>query len=145
MLYDLSTDIGRERLQRKLRVALENGALIDFTEKKSLSSPSQKNYLHLILGYFAMEVGVSLDYAKRNYFKATCSPDIFILDEEDKLLGKRVKWLKSTNECTTEEMVLAIERFRNWSSETAGVYLPEPNEEGFLNEIRIEMSKNVYL
>lgn len=40
---------------------------------------------------------------------------------------------------TTAEMTTAIERFRNWSSAEAGVYLPSPDEQAFLQSIEIEM------
>lgn len=145
MLYDLSTDVGRSRFERKVKISLEKGALVEFVEKKPIASPPQKNYLHLILGYFALETGYSLDYVKRNYFKATCSPDIFVTEVNDGILGKKVKVLRSVNECTVEEMTTAIERFRNWSSEQAGIYLPEPHEDRFLNEIRFELNKNVWI
>jgi len=39
-------------------------------------------------------------------------------------------------------MTLSIQRFRDWSSSVAGIYLPDTNETKFLNEIMIEESKN---
>jgi hypothetical protein len=44
----------------------------------------------------------------------------------------RVEFLRSTAELTTAEMTTAIERFRNWSSAVAGIYLPSANEQEFL-------------
>jgi hypothetical protein len=39
-------------------------------------------------------------------------------------------------------MTTAIERFRNWSSQEAGVYLPSPDEREFLREIEMEIYRN---
>lgn len=146
MLYDLTTEIGKSRLRKRVSDAIDKGALVDFTEKKPLTTPPQQNYLHLLLGYFALETGNALDYVKRTYFKAHCSPDIFIVEQYDEILGKSTKSLRSVTDCTTEEISIAIERFRNWSSSTAEIYLPDANEDKFLNEIRYEMdSKRRYL
>jgi len=146
MLYDLSTEIGKSRLRKRVGDAVAKGALVDFTEKKPLTTPPQQNYLHLLLGYFALETGNTLDYVKRNYFKALCSPDIFIEEQHDDILGKPTKRLRSVTDCTTEEISIAIQRFRDWALDAAEVYLPDANEDKFLNEIRYEMdSKRRYL
>lgn len=141
MLYDLSKEIDKSKFKARCDSALEKGSLVDFTEKREITNP-QKNYLHLILGYFALETGNTLEYVKDIYFKRQCNKDIFIIEKEDKLIGKTIKYIRSVMDLDTTESSLAIERFRNWSSTTANIYLPEPNEDRFLNEIRIEIDKN---
>jgi hypothetical protein len=141
MLYDLSKEIDKSKFKTRCESALEKGSLVDFTDKKESSNP-QKNYLHLILGYFAIETGNTLEYVKDVYFKRECNKDIFIREREDRLTEKKVKYIRGTMDLDSAELSLAIDRFRNWSSTTANIYLPEPNEDRFLNEIRIEIDKN---
>jgi hypothetical protein len=38
-------------------------------------------------------------------------------------------------------MHLTIERFRDWASREAGIYLPAPNEDRFLEHIQNELDK----
>ena len=46
------------------------------------------------------------------------------------------------NDKNTGEMTLAIERFRDWASQEAGIYLPEPHETEMLEQIEIEIKKH---
>jgi hypothetical protein len=39
-------------------------------------------------------------------------------------------------------MTIAIERFRNWASQEAGVYIPSPNEQDLLIIAEIETERN---
>lgn len=87
MLYNLDNILDRERFKRKVNSLYESRRVVELTEKSNRTR-SQNSYLHLIIGY------------------------------------------------------LAIERFRNWSSETAGIYLPSANEQSFLDNIEIELSKH---
>ena len=42
-------------------------------------------------------------------------------------------------------MAITIDKFRNYSSAVAGVYLPEANEQAFLDEIEREIEKNKFI
>lgn len=60
---------------------------------------------------------------------------IFKTDHINRKTGEiRDSW-KSINDLDSAKMTTAIERFRNYSSKEFGLYLPEPNEEEFLEEI----------
>lgn len=61
-------------------------------------------------------------------------------EKDDKILGK-VEYLRSSADLSKEEMTLSIDRLRDWSSQTAGVYLPMANEQEFLASIEYEMSR----
>jgi len=39
-------------------------------------------------------------------------------------------------------MTLAINRFRDYSSKEAGIYLPEPNDLVFMQQIEVSMNNN---
>lgn len=142
MLYDLSTEIGKSRFNKRVGDLVIKGAMVDLTEKKPLITVPQNNYLHLLLGYFALETGNTLEYVKETYFKRTCNTEIFVAEREDDILKRKVKILRSSSSLDTSETTLAIQRFRDWSSSEVGIYLPEPNEDKFLNEIRVEMDRN---
>ena len=140
MLFDLSDILQCERFKRRVNELYEKKCVVDLTEKKQ-RTPAQNRYLHLLLGYYAVETGNTLDWVKENYFKRLCNKDIFVRIKADNYLGE-VEYLRSTRDCDTGEMTTAIERFRNWSSETCGIYLPSPEEQAFLQAIEIEMDRN---
>lgn len=140
MLYDLSRDIDVSRVQKRMSELLKKGALVELSEKRE-ASLSQNAYLHLLLGYVAMEVGETLEYVKERYYKLECNRDLFVKEREDKIVGN-TKYIRSTSELDSSEKSLSIERLRDWSSQTLSLYLPEPNEERFLREIKVEISRN---
>lgn len=113
--------------------------MVELSEK-SKRTTQQNKYLHLIIGYLAIETGNTLDYAKEVFYKRTSNKELYVREKDDDILG-RVEYLRSSADLTKEEMTLSIERFRNWSSEVAGVYLPSANEQEFLASIEYEMSR----
>jgi hypothetical protein len=97
--------------------------------------------LHLLLGYFGSEYGLSIEEVKLDIFKRECNADLFKRSHDNKK-GMRVEFLRSTAELTTVEMTTAIERFRNWSAAVAGIYLPSANEHEFLLHCRRTIEEN---
>jgi hypothetical protein len=143
MLYDTSNPLQAEQFKLKAARLAGSGKVVELTEKKPKRSMSQNNYLHLILGYFAAQSGNTLEYVKLYYFKCLCNKDIFYRQKNDKYFGDT--WiLRSSANLDTGEMTTAIERFRNWSANEAGIYLPSPEDEKMLEmaEIEIERNKN---
>ena len=118
----------------------KSNGIVELTEKKPRRCNQQNAYLHVILGYFAMETGNTLEWVKQQYFKKLVNADIFIREQEDKWLG-RMKVLRSSADLDSAEMTTAIDRFRNWSSSEAGIYLPSANEEDMLSLMEIEISR----
>lgn len=140
MIYDLAHILDIQRFQRRVSALLKEGGKVELTALKGRRTLPQNAYLHLILGWFAMETGNTLEFVKQNYFKRYINSEIFAQTIEDKYLGK-VEVLKSSKDVTTAEMTTAIERFRNWSASEAEIYLPSPNEQAFLDAIEIEMKR----
>jgi hypothetical protein len=140
MLYDLNNILDRERFKRRTSALYEKRVVVELTEK-TLRSSSQNRYLHLLLGYLAIETGNTLEYVKEQYYKRTVNPGIFIRRKEDKLLGMVTEETRSSAELSKEEMTLSITRLRDWSSQEAGIYLPSADEQGFLQMIEVEMSR----
>lgn len=139
MLYDLKNPLDRDRFKRRCNALfLKQGMVL--LEEKTQRSSQQNRYLHLLLGYLAMETGNTLDYVKEVFYKRAANKELFVREKEDEILGK-VEYLRSSADLSKEEMTLSIDRFRDWSSQTAGIYLPTANEQEFLASIEYEMSR----
>lgn len=140
MMYDLSNPLQCESFKLKAEHLAKKGVIVELTEKKPQRTLSQNRYLHVLINYFAFEVGESPEYVKDKYFKILCNKELFIREVEDKFLGK-LKVLRSTSELDTDEMTTAVERFRNWSA-AEGIYLPSPEEHRMVQLMEIEISRN---
>lgn len=112
--------------------------IVEVKKKHRQRSDSQNRYLHVCLGYFASEFGLSLEEVKHDIFKRKLSNDIFQVERVNKR-GQKVKRLRSSSDLDTAEMTTAIERFRNWSSAVAGLYIPSSNETEALFEAQRQM------
>ena len=139
MLYDLRNPLDRERFKRRCNALYQKQGIVDLSEKTQRSI-QQNRYAHLIMSYLAIETGNTLDYVKEVFYKRTANKELFLREKEDEILGK-VEYLRSSADLSKEEMTLSIDRFRDWSSQTAGVYLPAANEQEFLASIEYELSK----
>lgn len=139
MLYDLKNPLDRERFKRRCNALFKKQGIVELSEKTIRSNQSNR-YLHLILGYLAMETGNTLEYVKEVFYKRTANKDIFVRIKDDELLGQ-TEYLRSSASLSQEEFSMSIDRLRDWSSQVAGIYLPSPNEEQFLASIEVEMSR----
>lgn len=138
MIYNLSTQLDRERFAARTNALLQKGSVIELTEK-AFRTKSQNHYLHLLLGVIAMEVGERLDYVKEEYFKRMINADLFVRERLDRFLGV-TKTLRSSKELTIEEMSMAIDRFKRWGLDN-GFHMPNPDDESMLRMIEIEMGR----
>lgn len=138
MQYNLATELDQERFVNRANALLNKGVVVELTEK-TFRSPNQNRYLHLLIGIIAMETGVGLDYAKREYFKRLVNRDIFVIKRSDKYAGE-IEDLRSSADLTIEEMSMAIDRFKRWGVEN-GFYMPNPEDTALLKEIEIEMGR----
>ena len=139
MLYDLKNPLDRDRFKRRCNALFIKQGMVELAEKTQRSS-QQNRYLHLLLWYLAMETVNALDYVKEIFYKRAANKELFVREKEDDILGK-VEYLRSSADLSKEEMTLSIDRFRDWSSQTAGIYLPTANEQEFLASIEYEMSR----
>lgn len=138
MIYHLDTTLDRERLKKRMTALFTARKVVEVTEVKPRRSNAQNRYLHLILGEFAMQTGNTLDYVKQNYFKRLCNAETFVIRKSDIYAGT-VELLRSSADLTSAGLSTAIERFRNWASSEAGIYLPAPNDYDWLDEVEREM------
>ena len=139
MLYDLHNELHRNAFKARCNALYHKGGIVELTDR-SRRTQAQNRYLHLILGWFAVEYGETVQYVKEEYFKRLVNVDLFVTRRHDRWLGD-VTVLRSTRELTTAEMSTAVDRFRDWSSREAGIYLPEANEEEMLRSMEVEVNR----
>ena len=99
MQYNLATDLDQERFVNRANALLQKRCVIELTEK-TFRSPNQNRYLHLLIGIIAMDTGVGLEYAKREYFKKLVNRDIFVIKKSDKFAGE-IEDLRSSADLTS--------------------------------------------
>lgn len=141
MIYNLSSPLDKANFLLRAKKLADSGVIVDLTEKKPRRSLPQNKYLHVILAYFGTQTGNTLEWVKQQYYKKLVNPDLFIREKEDKYLGK-IKVLRSSAELDTAEMSLSIDRFRNWSAQEAGVYIPAADEAILIQQMEIEIERN---
>lgn len=139
MIYNLKNPSDVSQFREYGEHLIEKGCVVELKEKKRQRSLSQNSYLHLLLGYFASEFGLSLEEVKFDVFKKTVNKEIFGRERVNKR-GKSITYMRSTRDLDTGEMTTAIERFRNYSVAVAGLYLPAPNEEAALIEAQRQVA-----
>jgi hypothetical protein len=134
-IYITSREFDLHRAKTRFEMLCGKGATVELTEKKPLRSIPQNRYLHLILCQFALEYGETLEYVKQQLFKAVVNPEIFKYERVNRKTGEVREALRSSRLLDTREMTVAIDRFRNWASIEAGIYLPDANEYKYLEQI----------
>lgn len=142
MIYNLKNEFECQRFKDAVARMIAEGTVVDMRRKRPVRSLSQNSYLHVLLGYYAAEFGYTIEEVKFETFKKTCNASLFVRERENRR-GCRVRYIRSSRDLTTDEMTLAIERFRNYSASVAGLYLPEPRESEALlfAEQQIELCK----
>lgn len=141
MLYNTSEPLDKENFLARAQFLAERGDIVELRTKRQRSL-KQSAYLHCILGFFGARYGEEAEYVKVEYFKKLINPDIFIISKgKDPFTGRDKYKLRSTSDLTTEEMSTCIDRFRNWSSKEAGIYIPTAEEGAMLALCEVEIAK----
>lgn len=141
MLYNCSQPLDRENFLARAQLLANRGDMVELRTKRQRSL-KQSAYLHVILAYFGCQYGEDAEYVKAEYFKKHVNPDYFVLSKGVDAFTGRTKWrLRSTADLTMEEMATCIDRFRNWSSKEAGIYIPTSEEGAMLAQCEIEIAK----
>ena len=141
MLYDLSNPLQNENFKLKAERFSKKGCIVELTEKKPQRGLRANKYLHVILSYFALEIGETMEWVKQKYYKEMVNPELYVREKEDNFMGK-TKYLRSSADLDSSEFALSIERFRNFASQEAGIYLPTPEEHFFIQQMEVEISRH---
>lgn len=140
MIYKTENTHHRQRAIIRFKNLIEKKAIIELVEKKPKRTIQQNRYLHLILGWFAFETGYTPEEVKQYIFKQIVNPEIFYDGEIGEIVAVQ-RW-RSTADLDTKELTTAIDKFRDYSSAEAGIYLPEPKDLAILQDIEIELKNN---
>ena len=138
MLYNAENPIDCQRATEKIKHLISKKKVFELSEKRKKRSISQNSYLHLILSFFALKTGYTLDEVKQEIFKKIVNPVTFYEGEFGELV-KIERW-RSTANLDTKELTLCIDRFRDYVSKEAGIYLPEPKDLSMLRDIEIQVN-----
>lgn len=141
MLYDTSKSIDKQRAIQRFEHLINSSKVLELKEKKNKRSYSQNNYFHLIISWYALEYGDPVEEVKQQLIKREICPDIFITPYVNRKTGEEKLIARSSASLDTGEMTTVIDRFRNYASKV-GIYLPEPDDLNFLNEIELEIENN---
>ena len=143
MIYNPESEFEVKKAIAKLKYFIAKGQKFELKAKHPKRTISQNSYLHLILTWFGIETGYTIEEVKQDIFKKVVNPTIFYEGEfEGKSTGIKIERWRSTASLETNELTLAIDRFRNFASIECGIYLPEPNDLEALQQMEIEISKN---
>tara|TARA_R110000822_G_scaffold14427_6_gene50801 strand:+ start:2612 stop:3049 length:438 start_codon:yes stop_codon:yes gene_type:complete len=137
MIYDASIPLDALSASNKLNALISDQKRFEIKEKRERKSISSKNYLHLILGWAAINFGYTLEEMKLNIFKAEVNPEIFYQGEVGTLV--KVHRFRSISELTPQELNISISEFKKYMLEK-GLYLPEPKDMALLQDIEKELN-----
>lgn len=141
MLYDLSNPLQAESFKTRCNFLFKKGGIVELNDKSNRTK-KQNAYLYLLFGYFGVETGNNIETVKNDYFKITVNPDYFVRKKFDELLKHDRLYLRSTRDLTIEEMSVCIDRFKNWSSQEAGIYLPDAKDKEKIRQMELEVERN---
>jgi len=139
MIYDSTKLTDCLKAIEYLKKIISKGKKFELKIKHPKRTISQNNYLHLILTWFGLETGHTLEEVKRDILKEIVCPEIFYEGEFGPL---KIERFRSTKTLDTAEMSLIIARFRNWASIEFNIYLPEPEDLASIEKLEIEISKH---
>lgn len=135
MVYDLSIPEHVERFEQRAAYLKAKEKRVELTEKRHGRTNRQNSYLHLILSWYGLELGYTLDEVKQDIFKRDVCRQYF-----EYVKNSRVMY-RSTSDLDTLEMTNAIETFRNHASRDLNIYLPEPHEEEKLRSLEEQLER----
>lgn len=139
MIFDLKNEYDIPKFKEYVNKLYQQKALVEVKKKLPNRTLAQNSYLYLLLSWFSLETGYSVEEVKIDIFKRLCNRALFEREITNKQ-GKTIKVLRSSSDLTTGEMTTAIDRFRNYSA-AERIYLPAPNEHDFLINIQKEIER----
>ena len=127
MLLDFKKLFDINKGKTYLAKLIKEGAKAELTKKNPKRTLSQNSYIHALYCMYGIEFGYDAQYVKQIVFKIEVNKRLFKREYVDKETGEITGYLRSTADLDTGELTLAIERFRNYSSQN-GLYLMTGDE-----------------
>lgn len=131
MILDLSNNLDKNKAQVRFKEMIDQGKVIELTEKRKKRTIKQNSYLHVAITLFAIESGYNIDEAK-TILKRECISMRYVKDGS--------MFLKRTRGLSTKELTDFIEFIIQFCG-VQGIYIPSP-EEYILNQIEIDKQIN---
>ena len=142
MKFDFQNSVDVQKYRFRSEQLIEAKKFVELRAINPIRTGQQNKYLHVLIAYFATEYGETADYVKQTMFKKWINKEIFKTEYANKKTGEvRDEW-RSSAQLDTGEMTLAIDRFRDYSSKEAGIYVPQPHEEEYLKHCEVEIERN---
>lgn len=135
MTYDLSIPEQAQAFEQRAAYLKAKGKRVELKEKRYARTLRQNAYLHLILSWYGLELGYTLEEVKQDIFKRDVCRGWF-----EYVKNSRVVY-RSTADLDTAEMTSAIERFRNHALIDLNIDLPAPNEKELLRSMQEQLEK----
>lgn len=142
MRYNLKNKEEINDAKRYVLKLIEEGADVEIIKKTGIRSYNQNAYLHLILGYTALEYGESLEYFKNIIWKQIINTDIFKTEYTNTKTGVTREDWRSSAELSIDEMTIAIDRLIKFAGKEMGLHLPSANKLDELRYISNQIEKN---
>ena len=142
MLYNPAKKIDIQNAYTKLKYYIDKGKIFELKVKRELKSANQNKYFHLIVGWFALEYGEDAEYVKQEIIKKIVCPEVFKYERINEKNGEIREAYKSFSSIDKEQTTYVIDKFRDYSAKTAGIYLPEPSDLVALQEIEVQLKNN---
>ena len=142
MIYNPKKTLDIHHAKTKMEYFIKENQVFEMKRKRISKTYPQLKYVHLIIGWFALEYGETLEYIKLEYFKKLVNPETFKYEFINRKTGEVRQEYKSLATITKDEMTLSINRFRDYASREAGIYLPEPSDLAIMQEIEIQINNN---
>lgn len=142
MWYNPENELDIKKATERFKYYISHNTVFELTAKRVPKTYPQLKYLHLLLKWFALEYGETMEFIKLEYFKKLVNPDLFEYEYVNRKTGEIRKEFKSTASLTKDELSIAIDRFRNYSSKEAGIYLPQPSDLSLIRAIEIQVENH---
>ena len=133
MKYNLANKDEKKQAMSYFMTLANKKALVEVKKLQRNRTLRQNAYLHLIIGYFGVHFGYTLDEAKIIYKDINRST--YMYEKRDR------KFYRSSADLDTAEMTKTIDRFRQVSAEQ-GCPLPPPTDLEWLRQIENEIERN---
>lgn len=138
MIYNAKIEADVFKARERFKALIDSKKIFEIKEKRKLRTLSQNRYMHLILGWFGLHFGYTMEEVKQKIFKEHVNPELFYEGEKEGIV--RIQQWRSTAMLNTDELSIAIDRFKKFSSEQ-GLYLPDPSDLASMQQIDNELNK----
>lgn len=134
MIYNSNNNFDIQKAKERFNYLISKKCSFELSEKRKKRSYKQNRYLHLILSFFGLELGYTLEESKELYKRLNKSAYEY---KKNNLV-----FYKSSADLNSKDMTDTIEKFRDWSSKSAGVFLPSPDDIEYLQELEKQVNNN---